>query len=308
MNKYYTISLALLLTAFLSCGTNINITNPSVFDTTGIAFGTEDTFDIVAWNIERFPKDVNNTIQLLKDIIPALKVECIAIQEVTSVGSIYQLVNQIPGWSYYISSSGDTKTAIIYNSTAVTIDSSATIFTGLNNPFPRPPLLVRLNWQGNEIIVISLHLKAFGDNYIDTTNPNDEEMRRRYACQLIDQYISDYYKDKKVIVLGDWNDQIHEPIETNVFLSFLDKPDEYYFTDMSIAQNLNSQNYSYPRTSSHIDHILITNELFSAFNLSNNYAKTLLIENYVVGGLLNYYKYISDHRPVASRFKFNNDR
>ena len=44
-------------------------------------------------------------------------------------------------------------------------------------------------------------------------------MRRRLACQKLDNYIS-ISIDKKVIVLGDMNDQIAEPEDYNVFLVF----------------------------------------------------------------------------------------
>lgn len=288
----------------IACGTNTKLTNPIISDSVSMAFGTDETFDIVTWNIENFPKHNPETSNLLKSILPNLKVECIAIQEVKNTYAFHQLINSLEGWSYRISGMGDTQTAIIYNTASVLIDSSTTIFTNMSNPFPRPPLLVRVNWMGQEIIIISIHLKAYGDNYIDETNPNDEEIRRRYACQLLDEYITNSFPETPVIVLGDMNDQIQEPASTNVFMSFINKSDEYLFTDMTLAQNLVYENCSYPRYASHIDHVLITNELFPAFSASNQYTITINIENYITGGWVNYYKYISDHRPVISRFRF----
>ncbi|MFO7660218.1 MAG: hypothetical protein R6V77_04835 [Candidatus Cloacimonadaceae bacterium] len=291
----------------LSCGTNVNITNPEISDSLLCAFGTDSTFDVITWNIQSYPKHDPETSNLLKVLIPGLKVECIAIQEVGNVSAFHAMMSQIPGWSYAMATFGDgyTRTAIAYKTSEVQVDSTATIFTGMSNPFPRPPLLMKLRWNEQEIILISLHLKAYGDNYINESNPNDEEMRRRYACQLIDQYIVENFSSSKVIVLGDWNDQIQEPVATNIFMSFLNKPLEYRFADMSIAQNLNSNTFSYPRSSSHIDHILITNELIDAFQAAGNYVKTIKIEDYIAGGWSNYYNYLSDHRPVAARFGFS---
>jgi exonuclease III len=288
----------------ISCGTNVNITNPNITDTVGIAFGTDSTFDVITWNIENFPKKNPETTNLLRTLLPNLRADCVAIQEVHSISFFYQLVNQMPGWSYFISSSGDTKTAIIYNTATVQVDSSATIFTGMSNPFPRPPLLIKLHWNGQEIIMISMHLKAYGDNFIDETDPNDEEVRRRYACQLLDEYIIANFNNAKVIIVGDMNDQIQEPEISNVFTPLLDKPEEYLFADMPIARNLTLQNCSYPGYMSHIDHIIITNELFSALNSASNYVRTINVENYIVGGMTSYDKYISDHRPVGARFYF----
>jgi exonuclease III len=298
----------LALVGAISCGTNVNITNPNISDTLGMAFGTETTFDVITWNIENFPKSNPETTVLLRTLLPNLRADCIAVQEVHSTSAFSQLVNQMPGWAYFLSSSGDTKTAIIYNTATVQVDSSATIFTGMSNPFPRAPLLVRLHWNGQEIILISMHLKAYGDNIIDETDPNDEEMRRRYACELLDEYVSQNFNDSKVIIVGDMNDQIQEPPSSNVFTAFLDKPDQYLFADMPIAHNLTQQNCSYPGYMSHIDHILITNELFTALSNSTNWVRTINIENYIAGGMTTYNQYISDHRPVGARFRFNSKR
>jgi exonuclease III len=299
----FTILLVIIAITF-SCGTNVKITDPNLTDTLGIAFGTEGTFDIITWNIENFPKHNPETTDLLTTILPGLRAECIAIQEVGSTGDFSRMMNNLPGWGYRLSSSGDTKTAIIYNSETVQIDSSATIFTGMSNPFPRAPLLLKLTWQGEQIILISMHLKAFGDNYIDETDEDDEEMRRRYACQLLDEYIDQYFPNDKVIVVGDTNDQIQEPAAYNVFNVFLTQPAAYRFADMSIAQNITQQNCSYPGYMSHIDHILITNELFTSLTNASNYVRTINVENYIAGGMISYDNFISDHRPVGARFRF----
>jgi exonuclease III len=304
--RYLAIIITLLvLMGAISCGTNVNITNPNISDTLGMAFGTETTFDVITWNIENFPKKNPETTNLLRSLLPNLRADCIAIQEVRSTSAFSQLVNQIPGWAYNLSGSGDTKTAIMYNTATVQVDSSATIFSGMSNPFPRPPLLVRLHWNGQEIILISMHLKAYGDNIIDETDPNDEEVRRRYACELLDEYISENFSDSKVIIVGDMNDQIQEPLSSNVFTPFLDKPEEYLFADMPIARNLTQQNCSYPGYMSHIDHILITNELFTSLSNASNYVRTINMENYIAGGMTSYDDYISDHRPVGARFLFS---
>jgi len=299
-------TLLIVVLATISCGNNVNLTNPNITDSLGVVFGTNETFDIVTWNIQSFPKHNPETTDLLRTLIPNLQAELIAVQEISSTSSLSQLVNQIPNWSYIVSGSGDgyTRVGILYNNITVQIDSFATIFSDMSTPFPRAPLLVKLHWQGQEMIVITVHLKAYDDNIIVDNDPQDNEYRRKYACELLDQYIETNFPNSKVIILGDMNDQIQDPEDYNVFMTFLDKPEEYYFTDMPIALNSNSNNCSYPKYSSQIDHILITNELYDAFDLSNRYVKAINIENFVVGGLSSYYTYISDHRPVGSRFRF----
>ena len=301
--------LTILLTTFVavvSCGKNTNITKPIVVDTVGMAFGTTETFDVITWNIENYPKHNPETSDKLVTILPSLKADVIAIQEIASTTSLGQMMNLIPNWSYFVSGSGDgyTTVGMLYNTQTVQIDSFATIFASDRNPFPRAPLLVKLHWQGQEIILISVHLKAMGDNVINESDPDDEEVRRRLACQKLDAYIESHFANKKVIVMGDMNDQIQEPAATNVFLSFINKPAEYLFTDMPIAQNITSQTCSYPGYTSQIDHILITNELYNAFDATNHYVKSIQIEKFISGGWSGYDHIISDHRPVGARFKF----
>ena len=115
------------------------------------------------------------------------------------------------------------------------------------------------------------------------------QMRTVYGDHL--RYIDTYFSDSYVIILGDFNDEI---IDTeNIFDIFLDDNENYEFTDMPIAQSP-SEYWSYPSFPSHIDHIVITNELF------NNHisTSTILIEN-ALPNLSDYNNYISDHRPVG---------
>lgn len=289
----------------ISCGNNTKITKPITSDVASLATGTEETFDIITWNIENFPKAGSSTLSALLPIIPAFKVECIAIQEVTDRDQLNSLISQIPGWKaittplYY-----GQGMALLYDTTRVQITDSFPIYTDLSSPFPRSPLVCKALWQGQEITVIVNHLKAMGDNVIDLTDPDDDEYRRLYACQLLNEYVRTNLNDQKVIILGDMNDQIQEPDSTNVFTPFLHLPDEYLFTDMPIATNLTPQNCSYPGYTSQIDHILISNELFEAFDSADSYVRTIPIDHYIAGGWEVYDRYISDHRPVGCRFRF----
>ena len=62
-------------------------------------------------------------------------------------------------------------------------------------------------------------------------------------------------------MLGDLNDDLADDQQDNVFITFIDSPEAYRFTDMEIAEGP-EYNWSYPTWPSHLDHILITNELF----------------------------------------------
>ena len=84
----------------------------------------------------------------------------------------------------------------------------------------------------------------------------------------------------------------------NVFEPFLNEPDEYYFADYYIAQDPSMIPYwSYPSWPSHIDHILITNEIFN----TEYDAITVRIDEIFFNSFNNYDNLISDHRPVGIR-------
>ena len=104
--------------------------------------------------------------------------------------------------------------------------------------------------------------------------------------------------------MGDLNDDIAESWQNNVFQMILDDTQNYFFMDLEIA-NASSSEWSYPSWPSHLDHILITNELFD--DLDDSDIQTIKIDEYLNGGWNEYDQYISDHRPVAISFNFSSD-
>ena len=135
---------------------------------------------------------------------------------------------------------------------------------------------------------------------IDLGNSNDEENRRLEANVLIEEYISQFHSSDRVILLGDLNDVISEPEVSNVFTPFLNSPEHYMFADMDLALG-SSTGWSYPSWPSHIDHILITNELVSDFLQPETVVESIDIASHLTGGWSMYDSNISDHRPVVMR-------
>ena len=101
-----------------------------------------------------------------------------------------------------------------------------------------------------------------------------------------------------MFVVGDFNDLLID--NDNIFDMFLNDTLNYYFTDFLIASS-NQYYWSYPTYPSHIDHILITNELF---NYEDTTA-TLFIDQWYFDGFNDYNTFISDHRPVGIRLNIN---
>jgi endonuclease/exonuclease/phosphatase family metal-dependent hydrolase len=302
--KYAIYSVCIILLVFSACGKNtvLNPNEPIDQDPTSITFGTDQTLDIVTWNILTFPRAETDRVALA-NMVTGIGADVIAFQEIMDYQAFYNLAATIPYYNAYVysASAGTTyRLAYLYDTRTVTVNSQYTIYNYDSNPFPRPPYVLEITWQNQDYYIINNHLKAYGDNYIDESLYNDEEVRRRLACQKLDTYITTNLPNERVIVLGDMNDQIEEPRAYNVFLSFLDKPAEYLFADMPIALAPTYYNVSYPSYISHIDHILITNELFADFTAGGSYCRAILAENWF-GSFSAYKVAISDHRPVGIR-------
>lgn len=271
--------------------------------TTGnsIQMGTESTLDILTWNIENFPKQNEVTIDYLVELIPLLNVDIIALQEIGDDDYFNQLVDQLNGWSGF-RTGGSWGLAYIYKSEVV-INRIAEIQPLDNYNLTRTPLLMELEWADENIYIINNHYKCCGNGTIEIEY-DDEEYRRLQSCILTKTYIESNLDGENVILLGDLNDELTDPESANVFVNFINDTENYLFVDINIAAG-SSTNWSYPSWPSHLDHILITNELFDEFANTESSAETIRVEEKLEEGWSEYKNYISDHRPVGLRLKFS---
>ncbi len=297
----------------ISCGITesgpTSIDPPDIPTLDSLFFGTDSTFEIITWNIEHFPKEDMITADYVVQIILAIDADVFALQEIESsyyfdyVVDELNVIEPLYNWDGYKANSTYIDLAYIYKS-----NSSIDIFKIYNSDdysreFPRRPLVMQMYYNGNEIHVINNHLKAMGDGTMNLNDPWDEETRRFDACNLLDEYITANLAQSNVIVLGDMNDILTDEQSNNVFWTFISQPIEYLFTDMEIATG-SSSNWSYPTWPSHLDHILITNELFDVFEDSLSVVKTISIDHYLDGGWYEYDDNVSDHRPVGLKLYF----
>ena len=285
---YRGIILLCFLMVIFSCAKN------KVIDSSGpsINIGTDSNLDIITWNIERFPKQGEITVERLLKIIDSMDVDIIAMQEIWGSGAssgFDNLKNKLDGWGGYRKSSG---LAYLYKIEIVIND-----IYEINdlNEIIRTPYLLSINWNGQDIYIINNHFKAFGGS--------NNEQQRKTASEKIENYVNENLGDENIIILGDLNDDLNDE-DVNVFQNFINDSTNYKFVDMDIAYG-SSGNWSYPSWPSHLDHILITNELFDEFDNTGSTVQTIHIEDYFEGGWSDYVKYVSDHRPVVLSLNFN---
>jgi hypothetical protein len=259
--------------------------------------GSDDTFDLVTWNVHNFPGTGFRTIDTLAILIQDLDVDMIAFQEIADTNSFYTLMNQLPGWDGFFSTDdyGSTyqKTAIIWRTDRANVTYVESLFDGSWYQFPRPPMHVTGSIQFGshyfDFHMIILHLKAGGTH--------DDWLRRRSAVIMLKGYLDTTVptsNDLDWIVLGDWNDILEASQSNNVFWPLLEDSTDYSFLTMPMAGD--PYWASFPGLQSLIDHTMITSDALAEYGGGNTI--TLRLDDEYP-----HYSYrISDHRPVLSQF------
>jgi len=275
-------------------------------DLDDLSFGEDGSLDIATWNIEWFPNNGQITVEYITEIIEQLDLDIFAIQEIDNTDMFDQMLDAMPDYTGYYESSWFAGLAYIYKTEVVEINDIYEIYTTSPywSAFPRSPMVMDMHFMGANYFLINNHFKCCGDGVLDFNDEGDEEKRRYNAANLLKEYIDTNLSENNVLVVGDLNDDIAEASQNNVFQMILDDIDNYLFVDIGIA-NSSSSEWSYPSWPSHLDHILITSELFD--ELDDSDVQTIKIDEYLDGGWSEYDYNISDHRPVAIKFGLNSN-
>ncbi|MCJ7821360.1 MAG: endonuclease/exonuclease/phosphatase family protein [Bacteroidales bacterium] len=251
--------------------------------------GTPQSLDIISFNVEGFPKDGYNSIAAVAALIKTIDPDIVALQEVTTEGDFDRLVKLMPGWSgaFYPIDNDLWNLAYIFKNDEIEVYTQSTrlLFDDDSYAFPRPPFEVKVKYKpsSTDLFLINLHLKCCGGS--------DNENRRLSASVQLKEYLDASRSGDAVVILGDFNDEIGSTADSeNPFLNFINDPSDYSFADMAIAKG-SALWWSYPSYPSHIDHILVTNEL------SGSIDTTVVIK--ASPCYPQYNTVISDHRPVG---------
>jgi endonuclease/exonuclease/phosphatase family metal-dependent hydrolase len=284
----------------ISCTQQQKVGYFSKFD---ITFGDEESLEIMTWNIQHFPKD-SLTISRAASAINELDVDVVGLQEIEDQTAFEELVEELnsyrPIWQGYraVSDEWDQNLAFVYKQ-QLNVENIYEIYLEEKYDYalPRRPLVLEFEFANQSVVVINNHLKARGGR--------ENEDRRRAANELLQEFIETNYDTENVVLIGDLNDEIAEPENKNVFWNFINKKDDFLFADTEIAADSTAKwSYPYWRYRGHIDHILITNELFDEFAATGSEVKTITLDEYMPEGWDQHYQEISDHRPVAIKLIF----
>ena len=288
-----TITVLLLL---ISAGSCRKVPDPPSPDDTSLFAacvipGTAETLDIITFNVEGFPKAGYTSVTALAALIKTIDPDIVALQEVASEADFNRLVKLMTGWAgkFYPINNSDWNLAFLFKTSETVADltSAQILFPNDSWAFPRPPFEIKVKHtlSGTELYLINLHLKC--------CSGTDNESSRQSASEQLKEYLDEQRPDDAVVVLGDYNDDITAASGSeNPFLNFINDAENYTFADMTIAKG-SALWWSYPSWPSHIDHILVTDELASHIDT------TMVIK--ASPCYPDYEEVLSDHRPVSIR-------
>ncbi|MDB4951266.1 MAG: Endonuclease/exonuclease/phosphatase [Gemmatimonadetes bacterium] len=274
--------------------------------------GSASALDVGNWNLEWFGDasngPTNDALQLtnVKDVITGADIDVWGLEEVVS-GSEWSTLKSIPGYAgvlandanvtngsaYYTAS--EQKVGVLYKTSVASLVSAKVILTANDNDFAgRPPLEVKLNVTLNgttePLVIIVLHMKAFNDVA--------SWQRRQNAAVALKSYLDSTYPTQKVMVVGDWNDDVDTSItsgQPTPFANFVGDAARYRYPTKALTDAGIASTVSYP---DFIDHQLDTNEMYATYVPGS--AKVYRVDSYIAS----YGTTTTDHYPVLSRYTF----
>jgi len=275
------------------------------------AQGTATTLDVASWNVEWFGDasngPSNDALQLsnVRDVIAGADCDVWGMEEVVDVADWNSLKSQLTGYTGILASdasvtSGSTyysaseqKVGLLFKTSLATVLSSKIILTANDSDFAgRPPLEVKLritlNGSTEDVVFIVLHMKAFNDV--------TSWQRRQNASVALKSYIDTTYPTQKVIVVGDWNDDVDTSItsgQPSPYANFVSDAADYTFPTQALSNAGVASTVSFTDM---IDHHLDTNDLYGSYVAAS--AQVFRADSYIAS----YGTTTSDHYPVITRY------
>lgn len=276
------------------------VTPPETELMDGLSFGDDTTVDIVTWNIQTFPRQGTDTVEYLAEAIRRIEPDLLALQEIESAARFADLLELLPDYDGHRANSAsyDIDLAWIWRTAEVQVDTIYEIYRHDSYAFPRRPLVMECETGGRSLLLIGNHFKCCGDGWIG--EGWDEELRRRTASDSLHAWVEVNAPERDVVILGDLNDKIDDVTSRNVFQTFLDDADHWRFADAPLVADQASWSW---KLTSHIDHILVTDELFDDVDAPGASVLTIRVDQHLDNGMGEYQSMLSDHMPVGLRLE-----
>lgn len=305
------LSAALVVLGLAGC----RVTTSAAIDTLAAripAEGTSGTLDVGTWNLEWFG-DANNgptndSLQLATaaSAIQAMDLDIMGLQEIVSASQFAELDARLPNHVGILASApqvtggaaaysaGEQKLAILYKPRVATLLGARVVLANVSADFAgRPPLELsfRVSTGGTtrDVIVLVVHMKAFTDL--------DSWQRRVNAAEALKLYLDQTYPTQRVIVIGDFNDDLDASISggrLSPYANFIADVPRYAFPTALLSLSRIPTTVGFADA---VDHHLATNEMMQDYVAAS--AHVVRLDRYITG----YGTITSDHYPVVTSYR-----
>ncbi|MBQ4820021.1 T9SS type A sorting domain-containing protein [Aquimarina sp. MMG016] len=216
-----------------------------------VGFPKEDTFDVVAWNIEWFGDENNSPVgqnpmsdTIQRDstatVLKRLNADVFAVEEIADDTLFAELVAQLPGYDYILSDATSNpggnppfqKVGFIYNTETVSVVNTRAMFTTIHPLYnggddsaitDYPNETSRFFASGRLPFLMTADVTINGvTERIDlialharANSGNDAQGRydmRKYDVEVLKDSLDANFANNKLILLGDYNDDVDETV------------------------------------------------------------------------------------------------
>ena len=271
---------------------------------------SDDTFEIVTWNIEWFgspnngPSDEALQLQNAATLMRRIDADVYALQEITSENALKALADNLVGYRAFIARhiSIQQKTAFVYKTSTIDSISAVAIntFQDRDDWAQRLPFKFTVSFQnGGEsqiLNIVNIHAKANTGNF---SSRLESYQKRVNAADDLHRYMSQLSPNEFLILAGDYNDDIDVSIfdnRTTPYDDFINDERNFRVVTAELSQNGERSTVGF---SDMIDHITISDELFNNFIAGS---QDVVRADDIISGFGNT---TSDHFPVMAVFDFS---
>jgi endonuclease/exonuclease/phosphatase family metal-dependent hydrolase len=267
--------------------------------------GSDTLLEAACWNIEWYGNSgygpTNETLQQqnVTKVLQSAGMDLWALCEVSDSSAWKKLLNNLPEYEGVITDYAQVqKTALLFRKNMFQLVHVRSLLPVYEREFAsgRLPLEVMLSIKGDKpdtLWVIVLHMKA---NTGTTTQKAEAYDLRKRSSEALKDLLDTEHVGHKVMVLGDWNDDLDLSIFNNLatpFSKILADTARYLWPSRELTLSGQRSTVSY---SNMIDHILV-NRRMKPYYVSGS-AKVFYLQNYITS----YGNNTSDHYPVYARF------
>ncbi|MEN9510234.1 MAG: hypothetical protein RLZZ370_53 [Bacteroidota bacterium] len=267
--------------------------------------GSDTLLEAACWNIEWYgnpgygPTNEALQQQNVTKVLQSAGMDLWALCEVADSNAWKALLNNLPEYGGVITNYAQVqKTALLYRKSMFQVLRVRNLLPVYEREFAsgRLPLEVMLSIKGDRadtLWVVVLHMKANTGSSSEKAEAYD--LRKR-ASEALKDLLDTEHAGHKVMLLGDWNDDLDLSIYNNLatpFSRLLADTTRYLWPSRELTLSGQRSTVSY---SNMIDHQLVNRRL-KPFYIPGS-AKVFYLQNYITG----YGNNTSDHYPVYARY------